>query len=59
MPPEEKIRRALEVIAACGMVDGEHHKQWVLDQVARALADTDYEIWVQAFRGEWYEGIAP
>jgi hypothetical protein len=31
---------ALEFIAAYGQIDGAHHKQWVLDQVARILNGT-------------------
>ena len=32
-----RIYRALDFIGRYGGIDGEHHKQWVLDQVARAL----------------------
>ena len=28
---------ALLIIERCGQIDGEHHKAWVLDQVARVL----------------------
>lgn len=37
MKPETRIKRALDVIADCGDAEGDHHKQWVLDQVVRAL----------------------
>lgn len=35
--PETRIERALWYIAEFGSFDGAHHKQWVLDQAARAL----------------------
>lgn len=31
---------ALEYIFSYGQIDGDHHKQWVLDQVNRILNDT-------------------
>ena len=31
---------AMEFISRYGQIDGEHHKQWVLDQVARILKGT-------------------
>lgn len=63
---DKKIRAALDVITQYGSIDGDHHKQWVLDQVVRILAD-DYHEWVLEFcDGEdgpdtydWDEGIAP
>ena len=33
----DRIRRALAIISEDGGIDGAHHKQWVLDQVVRAL----------------------
>lgn len=67
-----RIIRALE-IARLGAYDGAHHKDWVLDQVVRALTggrpDSDgpvptftatglYEEWRDGSPG-WSEGIAP
>lgn len=62
-----RIARALDIIRSYGGIDGAHHKQWVLDQVVRVLADEDYDEWVAAQKdGEdgpetyaWDEGIAP
>jgi alpha/beta superfamily hydrolase len=66
--PTEK---ALALIFRYGGIDGGHHKQWVLDQVVRILAETPdgYAEWLNDFRGdddgqghfryEWDEGIAP
>lgn len=37
-----RIRRAL-FCADYGTIDGEHHKQWVIDQMVRALTGCPYE----------------
>lgn len=62
-----RIAAALEVIEQYGGIDGGHHKQWVLDQVARALLGGGYREWVIAMKAgedgpetyEWDEGIPP
>lgn len=66
---KEKINKAIKIIIEYGVYDGGHHKQWVLDQVMRALlgSDEEYEAWVDEYRlGDdgpytyhWDEGIAP
>jgi hypothetical protein len=38
-----------------GQYDGAHHKQWALDQIARALLGEHYE----AYTGCWDEGSPP
>ena len=61
-----KRQEALDLIAQYGGVDGAHHKQWLLDQLVRKLAN-NYEEWVERYQdGEdgaetylWDEGIAP
>ena len=68
----DAIRKALDLIFHYGAIDGDWHKQWVLDQVVRALVqaplhDGDYASWVAAYRDgadgpetyEWDEGIPP
>lgn len=56
-----RVSAALGRIAACGSYDGAHHKQWVLDQVVRALTGTpaDYNAWVLALGHWWDPGRAP
>ena len=62
----QRIEEALELIWSYGGYDGGHHKQWVLDQTVRILAD-DYDEWVEKYKdGEdgpdtygWEEGIPP
>jgi len=63
---KDKIEKALNVIEEWSFVDGDFHKQWVLDQVVRILAD-DYEEWVSDYQDgedgpetyDWDKGIAP
>lgn len=62
-----KIYSALEIAAAYGGADGEHHKNWVIDQMIRILAGERYEDFVKdTCSGEdgpdtyrWDVGIAP
>lgn len=67
MTPEERIAEALRLADRHGGTDGAHHKQWVIDQMVRALAGEGYARWVRDHcAGEdgpdtydWDEGIAP
>jgi hypothetical protein len=62
-----QARLAVEIIHQYGGIDGAHHKQWVLDQVMRALLGDGYAAWVARWESgedgprtyEWDEGIAP
>ncbi len=64
---EQAIKGALEVIERYGGIDGGHHKQWVIDQVARHLLGDQYTQWVVDMKDgedgpntyEWDEGIIP
>jgi hypothetical protein len=42
----EKIQYALGLIADYGGIDGDHHKAWALDQIARTLAGENYDAFV-------------
>lgn len=65
----DRITDALGLVERYGGIDGGHHKQWVLDQVVRALLGSEarYKAWVVDHKkGEdgpdtydWDEGIAP
>jgi hypothetical protein len=54
-------------LSAAAAVDGADHKQWVIDQMVRALTGPDYDRWVRSYcAGEdgpetyqWDEGVAP
>jgi hypothetical protein len=62
MTPQERIDAAMAVIVDFGDIDGAHHKQWVIDNIARCLLDHEYEAWVDAMSESdmpWDEGIAP
>lgn len=55
------IREALEAIQG---VDDAHHKQWIIDQVVRALTGDGYADWVHKYnegdcRAYWDEGMPP
>ncbi len=63
----ENERKALELIEQYGGFDGAHHKQWVLDQIARVLIGDKYPQWVADMTAgedgpdtyDWDVGIAP
>ena len=67
MKNKEKIALAMNYIEQYGGIDGGHHKQWVLDQVVRALTQEKYEEWVKKQKAgedgpetyDWDEGIPP
>jgi hypothetical protein len=51
---EERIEKALGIIHQFGGIDGAHHKQWVLDQVVRALTGCPMVLRAAAsYRGIW------
>jgi hypothetical protein len=54
--------KALSVVSEFGDIDGAHHKQWVIDQMVRAITGDGYDKWVWQYNaqgGEWDEGVAP
>lgn len=62
MSDKEKIDQARDLIIQHGGHDGEHHKEWCLDQVFRILVGDQYKSIVKKFRKngyDWKEGIAP
>jgi len=65
---EETIIEIIQFILESGQHDGAHHKQWVLDQVLRMLAQQDYADCIRsAFADDddpdgtdyWDTGIPP
>lgn len=59
----QRILDALDIIEKFAGCDGAHHKQWVIDQVLRALTGEGYELFVEHMLctscDEWDTGIAP
>lgn len=57
------VQRALEFARDCGQVDGGHHKQWVIDQMVRALLEEQYGDFVATYRAlagaDWDTGTPP
>lgn len=49
MTAEERCAAAVEIAYQYGAVDGGHHKQWVIDQMCRALLGEQYEAFVARF----------
>lgn len=54
--PSDRINRAMQIISRYGQIDGAHHKQWVIDQVSRALLGDKYNDFVEEQLGETFEG---
>ena len=69
----DNVCDALDIAFEYGQFDGAHHKMWVIDQMVRALCETeeDYQDFVEKYEtpyfdedGEeyfdlWDTGIAP
>ena len=45
----KRIEDATCVALQYGMIDGEHHKQWVIDQILRALNSGAYSELMKAY----------
>ena len=62
-----RIGKALAIAQDFAGVDGAHHKDWIIDQMVRALTGKKYKAWVRQCRNgkdgpntyEWDIGIAP
>lgn len=69
MNEQSLITNALAKIYQYGNIDGEHHKQWLIDQIVRTLCETEdaYNTWINNFKSgeegpdtyEWDVGIPP
>ena len=63
----ERMKEALTIGVQYGGIDGDHHKDWVIDQMIRKLAGSEYDnIVAESCAGEdgpntysWNCGIAP
>lgn len=61
---EQRLAEIVELVGKYGMIDGGHHKQWLLDQVLRLALAGDYEEHIRDYNGDpaydaWDTGIAP
>ncbi|MFA4971562.1 MAG: hypothetical protein WC683_03035 [bacterium] len=58
-------RTAVDIPSRYGMIEGAHHKQWVIDQMLRKmLGEAGYATWVAGMNADpdfapWDTGIAP
>lgn len=56
-----------ELILQYGGIDGDHHKQWLIDQILRGVTGEHYDVTVEQWNHgedgpntyEWDIGIAP
>ncbi len=59
-PWETSLENVVRLIEEYGQVAGEHHKQWVIDQTARALmGQVGYRGWRLSRPGSYDEDTAP
>ena len=51
---QKRIEQALEIIEQFSLIDGSHHKNWVIVEVTKALCGTDakYEEFIERFDHE-------
>jgi hypothetical protein len=60
-------KKALKAIEKWGNIEGDHHKQWLIDQIVRELTGENYNTWVNEWENvnkgqiscKWDTGIAP
>lgn len=58
-------QKASSIATRFGMIDGAHHKQWVIDQMLRAvLSKSKYELWFAQMNSDpeydpWDHGTPP
>ena len=68
---DQNIKTALEFAFEYGNVEGQYHKQWVINEMIRSLLGSQeaYEAWIHDYEKalpgsdaegfEWDKGIAP
>lgn len=63
----KRAEQALNLAYQFGGIDGEHHKDWLIDQMVRAITGSQYDEWVRSVRNgsdgpetyDWNVGVAP
>lgn len=56
---KRRIDKAIEIAAKYGMVDGEHHKQWVIDEILCQLLGRHNHRQFLIENPDWDRGLAP
>ena len=62
---EKRIEDAVEIALNYGQIDGNHHKNWVIDQMLRSLLNDEYEEVINEWNStvskwdKWDEGTEP
>jgi hypothetical protein len=62
--PIDLINKVIQLIFTYGMIDGSHHKQWILDQILRILLLENYNQFIIIYNSDkdyadWDIGNAP
>lgn len=52
----DKLKEIEDLIVKYGMIDGSHHKNWVIDQVMRIIKKDKYENFVRDYEYKDDEG---
>ena len=50
-----RVKWALWFVDTYGCIDGDHHKQWVLDQAARILTGAPVDVFLASWEGGYTE----
>jgi len=50
-----KLQTILNIIEQYGLIDGEYHKQWLIDQIVRIITGNNYRQWIEYFQGPYDE----
>lgn len=64
MSKKKRIKKTVETILKYGMIDGAHHKQWILDEALRTLLGDKYYKKIEEYNKDkssedWDIGVAP
>ena len=56
MTNEEKLEMIFELASSYAGVDGAHHKQYALVEIAKLIKSDDFEDWYEEFLGRDQDG---
>lgn len=61
MKRKKRIKKAIKLAVKYSHIDGSHHKDWIIDQMIRILAEDKYEKIINEFDNGygWNDGIPP
>jgi hypothetical protein len=56
---EKRKENAIEIALSYGVYDGNHHKQWVIDQMLQAICTEEEYKQIIIDYPDWEKGVAP